>query len=397
MSLPVPNLADPGPDYADNVNAALRTIDGHTHTGAPTDGLQLDLSTQLIKGDLNVQDHNLGSVRSVEFQSQPGTLVGSQDVNCLYVNAGVLGFNDIGGTFIPLTTGAVAPVTNNFSAVSVSTNHTILSTDAINFVGADSSAGPIAITVPRASTILPTPAWRYYLNKDTGGAAATHAITIQVTGGSGDTFAVTGDTSISIQTNLAWVGVFTDGVSLWYIHDTSTFNVGDTLDLNGATLRLTSATIRGTATVTGLTLSGDAAIALAGASSVALTAGAAFSVDSASTATVDCQLGASTGHALCYKVANITVANTGTTTLATTEYKCPIVVAGVVTLAGDATLAFPSVVGAIWDLNLFNITLAGHHRKVTVGTSAAQTLDDTKVFFRIICHVANDFYIFATG
>lgn len=237
MSLPVPDLTDPGPDYANNVNTSLDIIDGHTHTGAPTDGLQLDLSRQKNTGDIQLNDNNLGTTRSVEFQNQPGELVGSQDVNCIYVQNNILGFNNSVGLFIPLT-GTLSAQFTNFTNLTITANHTVLPTDTFNLISCNGS-GPITVTLPTAGAITPVAAWRLYIIKDISGNAASNHITIQVAGGSGNTFIPGSATSITLSSNGGYYALFTDGISGWYFWSQDTYNSGDVLNiLSGATVQV---------------------------------------------------------------------------------------------------------------------------------------------------------------
>ena len=388
MSLPVPDLSDPGPDYANNVNASLDIIDGHTHTGAPSDGKQLDLSKQTTTGDVQLSDNNLGTTRSVEFVSQPGALVGSQDVNCLYVNSNTLGFNNSAGTFIPLT-GPVSALVNNFNAITVTTSHVILATDTINLVDCNSPGGSITITLPRASTISPTAAGRFYIIHDIGGAAASHPITIQVQGGSGDTFASSGNTSIEINASYGYVGVYTDGVSLWMMWTQSVYNAGDALQINNGSISLVNGSVSSDST-TSWTLTASQFTQNGG--SFTLGSGTTVTFNAAATLGLNATIAASTSDAVKFSVVNPTIATTGTTTLTTSQYNSPVINCGIITLGGDITIALPSKVGAMWYLITRDITLAGHVVNVTVGSSGGQGISGTAAnIVLIVCYAANAF------
>jgi hypothetical protein len=305
MSLPIPTPSDPGPDYATNVNKCLEIIDGHTHTGAPTDGLQLDLAKQTVEGDVQLNDHNLGTVRSVELVSQPGNLTGTQDVNCIYVNEGVLGFNNASGTFIPLV-GQLPATFFNWIVQAVSTNFTIPANATYNLLACTTTGGAITITLPAAATIVPTPQWRLFLIYDVGEDAGTHNIAIKTAGG--DTFASYGGNEFDIESNGGYIALITDGVSKWYAWDQNTYNGGETLafinsaswsmeagtittagatiDDGSSAVTLSSTTIAGTVGVRSgnLIISGPGALALETA--INLTAIGSLNILSGSTATV---------------------------------------------------------------------------------------------------------------
>ncbi len=109
MSLPIPVTGvDPGPDYANNVNSSLLTVDGHDHSFGS--GVQIPTSGLNINTDLSMQVNNLVSVKSVRFSSQltplPGT---SPDLGCLYEVLDDLFYNDGLGNQIRITqSGGVA-------------------------------------------------------------------------------------------------------------------------------------------------------------------------------------------------------------------------------------------------------------------------------------------------
>ena len=234
MKLPVPTLQDSGPDYANNVNTSLDIIDAHDHDGI-NGGVKLDLSIQDCLGDLSVASNNVSNVRSVELNDNPSQLVGSQDVNCLYVNGGVLvggiptlGFNNSNGVFIPLTAGNTLAITalslTNFASRNIVSNAVILPSDTYNLVNVNSTSGPVTVTLPIASTITPTAANRLYIIRDVGELAGANNITIQVAGGSGNIFTDSGLTSFVLSSDGAYVGIYTDGVSNWYTFTQNTYN-----------------------------------------------------------------------------------------------------------------------------------------------------------------------------
>lgn len=367
MSMPIPDLSDPGSDYASNVNASLSIADAHTHTGAPTDGKQLDLSRQTTSGDVQLSDNNLGTTRSVEFVSQVSNLIGSQDVNCLCVVNNVLGFNNSAGIFVPLT-GASSTAFTNFNTVTITTNYSILATDATTLINCNQPAG-LTITLPRAATILPVAQSRLYLIKDISGlTASTTTITIQVAGGSGDTFGLVGSTSITINASLAYVGIYTDGGSKWYVWDQSTYDAGDVLNINGGSILF-----GGGGFLTGTCNMGPSFTLAGSVTASCSVVGGTWKFGNAASLLISCPIFADASNAVSLGQHSVAIAASGTTTLTGAQYNSPILtLTGVLT--GDAVVALPSVLGAVWYLNYTGMTLAGHKLSVTVGSSGATDL-----------------------
>jgi len=235
-TIPVAGVT-PGPNYAVNVSDALTVIQTHNHDGLD-DGSQIDISKQVISQDLQLDGYNIGTVRSLEMESQPSQLTGEGDVNCLYVNQNNLGFNNSNGVFVPITSGntlAIGALTfTNFSVRTIVSSATILATDTYNCVDVNAS-GALTITLPIAGLISPIPAGRLFLIRDTNFTAGTNTITIQVTPASGNTFA-TGATSIEINNNGGYIGVYTDGVSKWFIWTQNVYSTSEIINYNGVTI-----------------------------------------------------------------------------------------------------------------------------------------------------------------
>lgn len=235
---PVPTLTESGPLYATEVSNALVTISTHMHTGTG-DGYQINIAGQLVQNDLSLQGFNLSNTKSVEFISQPAALTGSQDVNCVYVNQNNLGFNNNDGIFVPITSGNTLaiislPFTNWTPRTGyLTSNFSILYTDTYNLLEIDSTGGPITGTLPIANTIVPVAAGRLYLFRDISGTAGLNNITIRVAVGSGNVFA-TGATSITINNNGGYVGIWTDGINTWYPFTQNMYNFESTSYLSGA-------------------------------------------------------------------------------------------------------------------------------------------------------------------
>jgi len=147
MSLVVPTVStDPGPDWANNVNASLSIIDGHNHSsgsGAPisVDGLS-------ITTDLPFNGNSATELKSAQFQDQGAVLPGAT-IDALYVVGGELFYNDAIGNQVQITlsgsvTGASGTITGLPSGTaSVSYNSGTFSFKSATNTPASMSVGPI--------------------------------------------------------------------------------------------------------------------------------------------------------------------------------------------------------------------------------------------------------------
>lgn len=260
MGLPIPTLDDPGPDYAQNVNESLRLISYHNHDGSVNGGSVIDLSQQACFDDLSLNENNLINVKSLRMLSQPSALVGAQDINCLYVNDNVLGFNNSNGIFVPIVEGTSLVVTGlltNFSARDISASTSILPTDTYNLINVDTSTNVITINLPIAAAIVPVPAMRLYIIRDISDNAGTNNITLHCA--TGNTWGDSGSANFVISNNGGYVGIYTDGVSKWYTFTQNIYNsqnlklvssvfdqISSTENFTGGTKNFTNAAINKT-------------------------------------------------------------------------------------------------------------------------------------------------------
>ncbi len=108
MNLPIPVTGvDPGPDYANNVNTSLLTIDSHNHSFGS--GVQVTPSGLNINADLVINGNNLVQVRSTRYSPQNAVLTDPTDLACTYVVLDDLFYNDGLGNNVRITqNGAVA-------------------------------------------------------------------------------------------------------------------------------------------------------------------------------------------------------------------------------------------------------------------------------------------------
>ena len=115
MNMPVPVVeVDPGPDWANHVNACLSIIDSHNHT--PGQGVQITPAGMLINADLPFNGNNAISLRSTRYSPQVAPLSLPSDLDCLYVSGVDLYYNDGAGNQIRVTqsgsvTGSAGTIT----------------------------------------------------------------------------------------------------------------------------------------------------------------------------------------------------------------------------------------------------------------------------------------------
>jgi len=105
MGLPVPSVGiDPGPDWANNLNASLSIIDGHTHI--PGSGVQITPAGININADLAFQTNNATMLRSSRYTPQVSPISAvTPDLGCVYVAGVDLYYNDSNGNSIQITKG----------------------------------------------------------------------------------------------------------------------------------------------------------------------------------------------------------------------------------------------------------------------------------------------------
>jgi hypothetical protein len=94
---------DPGPTYAENINASLVLIDQHDHTAGK--GVQLTPSAFNINSDMAFGGNNATNLRSVRFNNQVAPLALAGDVGCIYESGGNFYYNNSAGTAVQITSG----------------------------------------------------------------------------------------------------------------------------------------------------------------------------------------------------------------------------------------------------------------------------------------------------
>lgn len=115
MNLPIPVVSvDPGPDWANNINACLNAIDSHNHTTGQ--GVQITPAGININTDLDFNGNNGTVFRSVRFNPQGSPLALASDLGCLYEVDVDLYYNDGNGNQVRITqsgsvTGSAGTIT----------------------------------------------------------------------------------------------------------------------------------------------------------------------------------------------------------------------------------------------------------------------------------------------
>lgn len=104
MGLPVPVVGeDPGPDWANNINACLSVIDSHTHTSGS--GVPITPEAIDINSDLTFSSNNATDLRSVRFTPQSSPIAGASDLGALYEQGVDLYYVDGAGNQVRITQG----------------------------------------------------------------------------------------------------------------------------------------------------------------------------------------------------------------------------------------------------------------------------------------------------
>lgn len=201
MNLPIPVVGvDPGPDWANNVNASLSAIDGHSHTtgqGVPITPAAININTDLL-----MNGNNLTTARSVRFTSQAAVFTAPADIGCLYEVLGDLYYNDGSGNPIRFTqsgsiVGAAGTITGLPSGTASASfaggtftfqraTATGANIDGASYILRNNSAGSFGLTLapPNAMaadttiTLPNIPAVLSALTIDTSGNIGTTAVVI---------------------------------------------------------------------------------------------------------------------------------------------------------------------------------------------------------------------------
>lgn len=164
MGMPIPTVSvDPGPDWANNVNASLGIVDQHNH--GPGQGVLISPSGLNINADLAFNGNNAISLRSTRFNSQGAVLAGASDLDCLYVVGADLFYNDGNGNNVRITqSGSVTGSTGTITGLPSGTASAAYAASTFTFQSATSTpatinSGPLVIglVVASSKTVTLTP------------------------------------------------------------------------------------------------------------------------------------------------------------------------------------------------------------------------------------------------
>lgn len=183
MNLVVPVWGvDPGPDWANNLNASLSIVDSHTHN--PGSGVQITPGGLNINSDLSFQTNNAINLNSVRFQNLGSALSSSSpNIGCLYQVNGDLYYNDTASHQIRITqSGAVTGATGTITGLPSGTAGAAYSPGTGTFVfsqatstGANLDVGSLVIRYPGS---YPTPSGNYIILEAPTSLASGYSITL---------------------------------------------------------------------------------------------------------------------------------------------------------------------------------------------------------------------------
>lgn len=145
MNLPVPVVGtDPGPDWANNINACLGIIDSHNHI--PGEGVPITPDGIDINASLPMNNFDLITARSVRFTSQVAPISGGSDLGCIYESGVDLYYNDGSGNHIRITqSGSVTGATGTITGLPSGTASASYSTGTFTFQSATSTPAALAV------------------------------------------------------------------------------------------------------------------------------------------------------------------------------------------------------------------------------------------------------------
>jgi hypothetical protein len=419
MAETIPTLNQSGPNYASNVSYSLAFLGEHTHDGINT-GPLINLSSQNVIGDLDIDGYNVSSVRGVILNVQGAPLTGSIDVNELYDVNGDLYFNDSNGDVIQITkdgyVNSSSTTTSSLVLKSITNaNYTIASADPYTAFDVSTTSSAVTLTLPVAASVVPG---RFYYVYDIGNNAGTLNITIAVAGGSGNTIdalGTTGNATIVLNSNGQSCFLWTDGSGIWFLsmfaqkvyNDiVSLYDQGSSVTFaNSSLLAIESSStllvdsgaseaVLGTVSVgTGGALnllSGSGTVFSPGSSlsgtvssghlvvggEIEIASGGTLLTDVGSTTTINSNptingnatlngqiianglITSTAGSNIAFSSVGITLPATGSITLTSTQYNHFILLASGPTLTGGVTIVFPNQQG-IWIVDTSNINFSG--------------------------------------
>lgn len=210
MNLDLPTVSVTlGPDWADELNAALSVIEDHDHSDGK--GTKVKTAGLDINANLNFNSFTAFGLQSVKLATQSATLSGASYAQSVFSYAGDLYYTSGSGTPVQITSGGTivaTPGTVTSLEYTPITSDTVISASDTFVVLGVSTAAARSITLPSAALVT---AGRIFMIKDQTGNAETNNITVLPDGSDGI------DGAISVTLNSAYGSLFliTNGVDSW--------------------------------------------------------------------------------------------------------------------------------------------------------------------------------------
>ncbi len=233
MGMPVPVVGtDPGPDWANNINASLSIIDSHDHTtghGVPVPSAGLN-----INADLPFNSNNATTLRSSRYAAQSAPISGGSDLGAVYVSGVDLYYNDGAGNQVRITQGgSVTGSAGTITGLPSGTASASFAAGAFTFQSATNTPATMNVGPLKVGTSTVSP----------------HTVTIAPPGGLAANYNLTLPNGLPVATSVLQVS------SLGAISSLATTGTGNAV-------LSASPTLTGTITATGATITG---VALSGA------------------------------------------------------------------------------------------------------------------------------------
>lgn len=185
MNLSVPVVGvDPGPDWANNLNASLTILDAHTHS--PGSGVQVTPSGLNINADLAFGSNNATLLRTVRFVPQSAALTGASDLGCLYEVGNDLYYNSGAGAAVQITNGssivgAGGTITGLPSGTASASYSSVPGTFVFQKATSTAANMDIATLILRYPGSYPTPSGNYIAIQAPTSLASGYSLTLPAT------------------------------------------------------------------------------------------------------------------------------------------------------------------------------------------------------------------------
>lgn len=203
MGMPVPVVGvDPGPDWAQNINASLSVVDGHDHS--PGHGVQVTPAGININADFAQNGNNITLSRTIRFLSQSAALTAPADLECVYVVGQELFYNDGAGNTVQITTnGSVNAGAGSITGLPSGTASASFAGGTFTFVSATNTPAAMnlgSVKIGRQDTsgfgttigVSGSQAANYSLTLPTSLPGSTSLLQVDSSGNMGTTAGITG-------------------------------------------------------------------------------------------------------------------------------------------------------------------------------------------------------------